>query len=117
MPEEGKLVYRLLEGLGEGDPLSLVFVALMLGLVGYAMWRLVREELPPGSRVQWVRLISIVVAGAGAILGVLGLVAEFSFAPSIGRHAALAGSLLFFGGFLAALISLAVELSTPTRGR
>ena len=115
MPEEGRLLYRLLEGLGEGDPFSYVAMALVLGLIAYAMWRLLREELPPRSRVQWVRLISIVTAGAGAILGVLGLVAEFSFASSAGRHGALAGSILFFGGFLVALISLAVELSRQMR--
>lgn len=113
MPEEGRFMYRLLEGLGEGNPISFAAMALVLALVGYAMWRLLREELPPRSRVQWVRLISIVVAGAGAILGIIGLVAEFSFAPAVGRHAALAGSILFFGGFLVALISLAVELGAP----
>lgn len=115
MPEEGRFLYRLLEGLGEGNPLSYVAVAILLGLVAYAMWRLLREELPPRSRVQWVRLISIVTAGAGALTGVLGLVAEFSFAPIAGRHVALVGSILFFGGFLVALISLAVELSAQMR--
>jgi biotin transporter BioY len=115
VPEEGRFLYRLLEGLGEGNPLSFLAVALVLGLIAYAMWRLLREELPPRGRVQWVRLISIVTAGGGAIVGLLGLVAEFSFAPSAGRHAALAGSILFFGGFLVALISLAVELSAQMR--
>lgn len=117
MPEEGRFLYRLLQGLGEGDPLSYVAVAFLLGLVGYAMWRLLREELPPKTRVQWVRLISIVVAGAGAIIGILGLVAEFSFAPGTGEHAALLGSVFFFAGFLIALISLTVELKTGTRGQ
>ena len=77
--------------------------------------RLLRDELPPKSRIEWVRLISIVVAGAGAIIGILGLVAEFSFAPGTGQHAALLGSAFFFGGFLLALISLTVELNRKTR--
>lgn len=116
MPEEGRFLYRLLEGLGEGNPVSFAAVALLLGLVGYAIWRLLREELPPKSRVEWVRLISLVVAGAGAIIGILGLVAEFSFAPGSGQHAALLGSAFFFGGFLVALISLTVELNRKMRG-
>ena len=116
MPEEGKFLYRLLTGLGEGDPFAYIAVVCLLGLVGYAMWRLLREELPPKSRVQWVRLISIVVAGAGAVIGILGLVAEFSFAPGLGQHAALLGSSFFFGGFLVALISLTVELNSKVRG-
>ncbi len=117
MPEEGRFLQRLLEGLGDGDPFSYIAVAIALGAITYVMWRLIRDELPPRSRVQWVRLISIIVAGAGAILGVLGLVSTFSFAPELGQHAALVGSLLFFGGFLAALISLTVELNARTRGR
>ncbi len=117
MPEEGRFLYRLLDGLGQGDPFSYVVVALLLGLIGYAMWRLLRDELPPKNRVEWVRLISIVVAGAGAIIGVLGLVAEFSFAPGSGQHAALLGSIFFFGGFLVALISLTIELRTKTGGQ
>ena len=117
MPEEGRLLYRLLEGLGEGDPFSYLAVVLLLCLVGYAMWRLLREELPPKNRIQWVRLISVVIAGAGAIIGILGLVAEFSFAPGTGQHAALLGSGFFFGGFLVALISLTVELNTKMRGQ
>jgi hypothetical protein len=117
MPEEGRFLYRLLEGLGEGDPFSFLAVAFLLGLVGYAMWRLLREELPPKNRVEWVRLISIVVAGAGAIIGILGLVAEFSFAPGPGKYAALLGSAFFFGGFLVALISLTMELNARMRGQ
>jgi len=115
--DEGRLLQRLLEGLGEGDPFSYVVVALALVTVAYMMWRLLREELPPASRIQWVRLISIVAAGAGAIVGILGLVAEFSFAPDIGRHAALFGSAIFFAGFLVALISLTVELNARMRGQ
>lgn len=116
MPDEGRLLSRLLEGLGEGDPFSYVAVALVLGLVAYATWRLLREELPPRNRIQWVRLISIVAAGAGAILGILGLVATFSFAPDTGQHVALLGSGFFFVGFLIALISLTVELNAKMRG-
>lgn len=117
MPEEGRFLESLLEGLGDGDPFSYVAVVLALGAVAYAMWRLLRDELPPKSRVEWVRLISIVVAGAGAILGILGLVATFSFAPRMGQHVALLGSGFFFGGFLVALISLTVELNTRMRGQ
>jgi hypothetical protein len=117
MPEEGRFLYRFLEGLGQGDPFSYIAVVLLLSLVGSAMWRLLRDERPPKSKVEWVRLISIVAAGAGAIIGILGLVAEFSFAPGIGRHAALLGSGLFFLGFLVALISLTVELNTKVRGQ
>ena len=117
MPEEGRFLSRLLGGLGEGDPFSYIAVALALGLVAYAMWRLLREELPPRDPIQWVRLISIVVAGAGAILGILGLVAAFSFAPDTGQHVALLGSGFFFVGFLVALISLTVELNAKMRGQ
>ena len=117
MPEEGRLLYRFLTGLGEGDPFSFIAVALLLALVGYATWRLLRDELPPKSRIEWVRLIAIVVAGAGAIIGILGLVAEFSFAPGTGQHAALLGSAFFFGGFLVALISLTIELNKKTRSQ
>jgi hypothetical protein len=116
MPEEERLLERLLGGLGEGDPFSYVVVALALGMVAYATWRLLRDELPPRSRVEWVRLISIVVAGAGAILGILGLVATFSFAPRTGQHLALLGSGFFFVGFLVALISLTVEVNAKMRG-
>lgn len=115
MLQEGRLVEGLLGGFGEGDPFSYVVVALSLGVVAYMVWRLLRDELPPKSRIEWVRLISIVVAGAGAVLGILGLVAEFSFAPGTGQHAALLGSAFFFGGFLVALISLTIELNTKTR--
>lgn len=116
MPVEGGFLQGLLAGLGEGDPFSYVAVVLALGAVAYGMWRLLKEELPPRSRIQWVRLIAIVVAGAGAIIGILGLVAEFSFAPGLGQHAALLGSGLFFAGFLVALISLTVELNVRMRG-
>jgi len=116
MPEDGGFLQRLLDGLGEGDPFSYVAVVLALGAVVYGMWRLLRDELPPRSRIQWVRLISIVVAGAGAIIGILGLMAEFSFAPGLGQHAALLGSGFFFGGFLVALISLTVEFNARMRG-
>ena len=84
---------------------------------GAEIRRLLRDELPPKSRIEWVRLISIVVAGAGAIIGILGLVAEFSFAPGTGQHAALLGSASFFGGFLVALISLTIELNQKTRNQ
>lgn len=117
MPDEGRLLQRLLEGLGAGDPFSYVAVAIALGVIAYVMWRLIRDELPPRSRIQWVRLIAIVTAGAGAILGVLGLVSTFSFAPQLGPHVALLGSALFFGGFLVALISLTIELNARMRGR
>jgi hypothetical protein len=117
MPDEGGFLERLLGGLGEGDPFSYVVVVLALAAVGYGMWRLLRDELPPKNRIQWVRLMAIVVAGGGAIIGILGLVAEFSFAPGTGQHAALLGSGLFFCGFLVALISLTVELNTRMRGQ
>lgn len=117
MPEEGRLLERLLGGLGEGDPFSYVAVALALGGVAYMMWRLLRDELPPKSRIQWVRLMAIVAAGAGAILGIVGLAATFSFAPRAGQHMALLGSAFFFVGFLVALISLTVELNTKMRGQ
>ena len=115
MPEEGRFLYRLLAGLGEGDPFSYVAVAIAIGVVVYATWRLLREEEPPQNKHEWVRLIAIVAAGAGAILGILGLVAEFSFAPGMGQHVALLGSGFFFVGFLVALISLTVELNARMR--
>ena len=115
MPEDGRFLYRLMAGLGEGDPFSYVAVAIAIGVVVYAVWRLLREEKPPQSNNEWARLISIVVAGAGAIVGILGLVAEFSFAPGMGQHVALLGSCFFFIGFLVALISLTVELNARTR--
>jgi len=45
------------------------------------------------------------------------LAATFSFAPRAGQHLALLGSVFFFVGFLVALISLTVELSTKMRGQ
>jgi len=115
MSDEGRLIRRLLEGLGEGDPFSYVVVALLVGLVTYAMWRLVREEEPPQSKTDWTRLIAIVSAGAGAIIGILGLVAAFAFDSRIGPHLALLGSALFFLGFLVALILLTVEFRSRWR--
>ena len=116
MPDEGGFIRRLLEGIGEGDPFSYVAVVLVVGLVTYAMWRLVREEDPPTTRSDWIRLLAIVAAGAGAITGILGIVAAFAFDSRIGPHLALAGSSLFFIGFLVALISLTVKLGNLMRG-
>ena len=113
---EGRLIRRLLEGVGQGDPSSYIVVALAVALVTYAMWRLIREEKPPESRSDWVRLIAIVTAGAGAIMGILGLVGAFAFDSAIGSHVALLGSALFFVGFLVALISLTVEIRARIKG-
>ena len=117
MSDDGKLIRRLLEGLSVGDPMSQVVVALAVGAVAYAMWRLVRAEDPPVSRGDWVRLISIVAAGAGAIIGILGLVAAVSFSVEAGQHLALFGSAVFFTGFLVALVSLTIDLRSELRGR
>jgi hypothetical protein len=117
MSDDGSFIRRILEGLSEGDPFSYVAMAVAVGAVAYAMWRLVRHEDPPESTADWVRLISIVAAGAGAIVGILGLVAEFSFASGLGQHVALLGSALFFSGFLVALISLTVKARSRLRGR
>lgn len=116
MSDEGELLRRLLEGIGHGDPFSYVVVALVVALVTYAMWRLVREEDPPESTADWVRLIAIVSAGAGAITAILGLVAALASESGFGPHLALAGSALLFLGFLVALISLTVKLRDTLRG-
>ena len=115
MPDEGGLLRSLLEGIGEGDPFSYVAVVLAVGLVTYAMWRIVRGEFPPSSRSDWVRLIGIVGAGAGAIMGILGIVAAFAFDSRLGPHLALVGSAMFFLGFLVALISLTVDVRAHFR--
>lgn len=115
MPDEGGLIRRLLEGIGDGDPFSYVAVALVVGLVTYAMWRLIKEELPPQGLSDWVRLIAIITAGAGAITGILGIVAAVAIEARFGPYLALAGSALFFAGFLVALISLTVEVRTGQR--
>ncbi len=90
--DDGRLIRRLLEGLSEGDPFSYVVIAIAVGVVAFMMWRLLREEDPPQTRADWVRLIGIVAAGAGAIAGLLGLVADVSFAPGVGQQAAASSS-------------------------
>lgn len=109
MSDDGGLIRSFLEGVGKGDPFSYVVLAIAVGAVVFAMWRLLREEEPPQRRSDWVRLIAIVAAGAGAVAGLLGLVADVSFAPGTGQHIALLGSGVFFAGFLVALISLSLE--------
>lgn len=116
MPDEIGFLQGLLEGIGTGDPFSYVVVVLIVGVVTYIMWRLVREEDPPQTRSDWVRLIAIVAAGAGAITGILGIVTAFAFDSGVGPHLALAGSALFFAGFLVALISLTLKLGALMRG-
>jgi purine-cytosine permease-like protein len=113
--DDGRLIRRILEGLSEGDPFSYVVIAIAVGVVAFMMWRLLREEDPPQTSADWVRLIGIVAAGAGAIAGLLGLVADVSFAPGVGQHVALFGSGIFFAGFLVALVSLTVKARTRLR--
>lgn len=117
MLDERQLARGVLEGLKDGNPFSWIVVALAIGAVTYAMWRLLRHEDPPSTRGDWVRLISIVAAGAGAIIGILGLVAEVYFAGQAGQHLALFGSAVFFLGFLIALVSLSVQVRARLRGR
>jgi len=117
MSGDDTLIRRLLAGLSVGDPMSYAVVAIAVAAVAYAMWRLIRAEDPPVTGGDWVRLIAIVAAGAGAIIGILGLVAAVSFAAEAGQHAALFGSAVFFTGFLVALVSLSVDVRSELRER